>query len=229
MTDETGNRREPLHRCVAAWIIGSFVGGLLLLWSFGWRRDAAALQRMDAYAETGKPLLIVVWHGKYFPLLPMARGRNVAIITNASFRGLIIGRVCRIFGYSPIHIPVKGKADKMAFIKRAIDSGTRMLAIVPDGPLGPYHIVKSGTVRLASEVGFRILPLSVASSPTMVMHKRWDKYEVPPPFARVALEIGEPFDIPADISGGVMEQLQEDVAEIMLAADAKAEATLERM
>jgi len=226
VTTAPASKPAPLHRRLAAWTIGTAVGSLLLLWSFGWRKNVAALAALDELAKTGKPLLVVIWHGKYFPLLPVVRGRNAAIVTNASFRGMIIGRVCRIFGYSPIHIPVDGSANKMAFIKRALNSGTRLMAIVPDGPLGPRHVVKSGAIRLASEAGFDILPLGVASHPTIVLHKRWDKYEIPPPFARVAITIGRRTEIPADLSNGVQEALQTKVAEIMMETETAAETAL---
>jgi len=218
-----------VHRRIAQWILGTLIGTMLLLWSFGWRRDARALKRLDELAATGKPILIVVWHGKYFPLLPMVRNRDVAVITNASFRGMVVGRVCRMFGYTPIHMPVREKVNKMDYIKQALKDGTRILAIVPDGPLGPYHVVKNGAARLASEVGFRILPLSVASSPKMILHKRWDKYEIPPPLARVAIELGEPLDVPDNLTPEMLPPLLQQVADIMHAADAKAEKTLENM
>lgn len=216
----------PLHHRAGAWTIGTGVSLLLFIWFVGWRKDSRALKRMDEMATEGNPLLIVVWHGKYFPLLSMLRGRDIAIVTNASFRGHIIGRVCRFFGYSPINIPVSGKANKLEYIKQAIKDGTRMVAIVPDGPLGPRHIVKSGAIRLAANAGFDILPLSVASTPTIVLDKRWDKHEIPRPFARVTIEVGERFEIPRDISGGVQAELKKAVAEILLATDDKADATL---
>ena len=217
----------PLHRRLRAWTTGTVISLMLLGWMSLWRRNAEALKRMDAMAETGKPILIVLWHGKYFPLLSMVRGRDIAIVTNASFRGHVVARVCRFFGYSPINIPVSGRANKLEFIKRAIKDGTRMVVIVPDGPLGPRHVVKTGAIRLAAEAGFDILPLSVASTPKIILDKRWDKYEIPKPFARVAIEVGERLEIPADISGTTMETLQETVAKAILATDAKAEETLE--
>jgi hypothetical protein len=69
-----------------------------------------------------------------------------------------------------------------------------------DGPRGPYHVVKRGAIQLASELGFALLPVSVASRRKRVLRHRWDRMEIPRPFTRVCLVIGEALTVPAGLT-----------------------------
>ena len=71
------------------------------------------------------------------------------------------------------------------------------LAITVDGPLGPAYKVKPVVLHLASNLGWPIVPVSVASRRSLVFAKRWDRLEIPCPFTRVCFVVGEPID-PAD-------------------------------
>jgi lysophospholipid acyltransferase (LPLAT)-like uncharacterized protein len=72
-------------------------------------------------------------------------------------------------------------------------------AVAVDGPLGPFHRVKSGVIRIASALGFELLPGSVDSRRKMVCYKRWDRMEIPMLFTRVCLVIGEPIQVPSGL------------------------------
>lgn len=69
-------------------------------------------------------------------------------------------------------------------------------ALAVDGPLGPFHVVNEGVVALASELGLVVVPVSVAGNPKLVLARRWDRRELPWPFGRVALAVGDPITVP---------------------------------
>ena len=168
---------------------------LLRLWSASWCKDDAALARVDSLLASDERLLFVFWHGKYLPLFTLLKGRKVLVFSSQSFRGEIIENICRRFGYASVQIPKHDPGGAYPFIKGALQLHNAG-ALVLDGPLGPYHDVKSGAVRLASDLGFLLVPVSVASHPKLVMDGRWDKRELPHLFARVVLSVGEPIHVP---------------------------------
>ena len=167
---------------------------LLRLWSASWRKDDTALKRVDFLIEQGEKLLFVFWHGNYLPLFPLLEGRDVMVFSSQSFRGEIIEKICHRFGYSSVQIPQHKPGGAYTFVRDNLQKH-HAGALALDGPLGPYHNVKSGALRLAFDLGYLLVPISVASNPTLILNYRWDKREIPYPFARLAIAIGEPVHI----------------------------------
>jgi lysophospholipid acyltransferase (LPLAT)-like uncharacterized protein len=95
--------------------------------------------------------------------------------------------------------------------------------IVVDGPRGPYHVVKRGTIQLASELGFALLPVAVASRRKCVLRHRWDLMEIPHPFTRVYLVIGEAMTVPAGLTQDEVESWTRRLHDALEAVDRLAE------
>ena len=76
----------------------------------------------------------------------------------------------------------------------ALDSG-RDVGITPDGPRGPVHKIKNGTIELASRTGVLICPAGGAAHPVHSASS-WDSFNIPLPFAKVVIVFGEPIEIP---------------------------------
>ncbi len=71
--------------------------------------------------------------------------------------------------------------------------------VAADGPRGPRHRCKKGSVVLAQLTGTKIAPL--AAAPRRAIHLRtWDRLPVPVPFTRVAIEVGEPIEVPKTLT-----------------------------
>ena len=69
-------------------------------------------------------------------------------------------------------------------------------ANIPDGPTGPAHKMKSGTVFLAQKSGVPILPVSFSAG-SGKKFRSWDRFLLPFPFSKVAVVYGEPIYIPS--------------------------------
>lgn len=205
--------------------ISFFFVALLRLWSASWRKDDTELAYIDSLLNSGERLLFVFWHGKYLPLFTLLEGRNMMVFSSQSFRGEIIENICRRFGYASIQIPKHEPGEAYPFVKGALQLHNAG-ALVLDGPLGPYHDVKSGALRLASDLGFLLVPVSLASHPKLIMAGRWDKRELPHLFAKVVLCVGEPIHVPNHLSGEDISEWGARLRATMEKLDRKAEERL---
>jgi len=97
------------------------------------------------------------------------------------------------------------------------------VAFAIDGPLGPQHEAKLGTIKLASMSGHLILPVSAAARNKKIMRRRWDKREWPYWGTQVALAIGDPIYVPAGLKGAALTEWTDKVAQAIGKADKGAE------
>lgn len=198
-TSEAGHQRLPRPR-LAARLAGRFFARLLRLAGASWQRQAEGLDALDESLARGEKVLAIFWHGGYVPLFFLFAGRHARIFSSRSFRGEVIAEICCQFGYAggPIPDPAGGTARDA--VRRALD-GCRFAALAIDGPLGPFHVVRPGAVRIAADLGFVVLPVAAAADRSWTLNGRWDRMEVPRPFARLSLVCGEPVHLPAGLAG----------------------------
>lgn len=202
----------------------SFLYELILrAWCASWRKDVTDLERLDRFLAEEERVLVAFWHGKYFPLFVLLEGRAGTVLVGRSFRGEVIARLCRRFGFGVEFVSSPGVArapDHLNF------DGTTALAL--DGPLGPYHIVRHGLIRLASEHRLAIIPVSVASAPKVVQSRRWDLRELPLPFARIVVSVGDAVRVPVISTKEETALLSARIGEAMEMVNAAAETRLSR-
>jgi hypothetical protein len=179
-------------------LLGRTGASLLSLWCLTWRKRSRGLEILDALVAGGGRTLLLFWHGKYPPLFPLFRGRKVCVLTNRSFRGLVIGHVSRHFGYHSVHLPEEPGKRYLFALREALEEHT-LWGTAADGPTGPWHRIDPSTLELAARFGFTLLPVGVAARRCWRLKRRWDKMEMPLPFTRVGLVIGEPLRPPPDL------------------------------
>jgi lysophospholipid acyltransferase (LPLAT)-like uncharacterized protein len=107
-----------------------------------------------------------------------------------------------------------------AIVKDGISPG-----ITPDGPRGPRFKFKPGAIFTAQISGKAVVPIAYAAKPAWVL-KTWDKFIVPPPFARVAIAIGEPYFPTKKMDEAQMEEAQRELERRMLQTYQEAAAAL---
>ncbi len=190
-----------------------------------WRVQIEGKQYLDQYYTNGRRCLIGFWHGKYVPVFPILDGYKACVITSLSTRGSIIGEICRSFGFSNTQIPDEPRLDAFKELLRDLE-GIAVNGTAFDGPLGPYHEVKPGLVRLSSMLGFDIIPLAVASKRHFKATKRWDKLEFPLPFTKIALVFGEPIVVEPHIHRSQMNEMTMEVAQKIAALEQRAHAMI---
>jgi len=201
--------------------------GLLFAWvlrlqRLTWRVRIKGREHLDRLYNTENCFLLCFWHGKYVPIFPLLEGYKACVISSQSVRGDIIAEICRIFGYQSAQVPDQPRRGSLKLM-REILANVRAVGTAVDGPLGPYHQVKYGVIRTASDMGFELLPISVGSRRKIVLNKRWDRMELPLPFTRVCLIFGEPIKVPPNLYNGQIRQLAGYLNEVIEYLDAEAQ------
>jgi len=83
-------------------------------------------------------------------------------------------------------------------------------SITPDGPKGPRFVFKPGAILLSQMSQRPILPMAYAASRASLI--AWDKFVIPWPFARIAIAIGAPRQVPRTLQPAALEALQRELA-----------------
>lgn len=208
-------------RGFAVWLTALIATTVLRLAYATWSKDTAEIEKLDRLSGMGSRVMVVFWHGKYFPLFALTAGRQACIFSSASFRGEVIAEICRRFGFNGIVLPEVGSRRlRTAMVDAMRDHSTA--ALIVDGPLGPRHRVKRGALDVCSDLGFVILPISAAARRKWVMERRWDKREIPKLFTRVAVTVGEPISVPARLASADVRELKTRIHDELEALDRRA-------
>ena len=189
-----------------AWIFAPFVYLLRLIkccMNTEIRDPNNCIVNTDTY-----PYITVTWHNRllFFPcMFPAYARKRTAAMISASRDGQYLATIINYFGIST----VRGSSSKRgaAALREAItrlDSGCNV-AITPDGPRGPRYKMSRGPVILASKTGIPVLPIEVSYS-SFWEAKSWDKFRFPKPWAKVVLILGDPINIPPDLSDSEIEE-----------------------
>jgi len=137
-----------------------------------------------------EPLVYCFWHNR----IPIAtwfwRHRGIVVMSSRSFDSEYIARFIQRFGYGA----AKGSSTRGALagliqMIRAVRSG-KSAAFTVDGPRGPIYEAKPGALLLAKKTGAAVLPFSISLDRCWRLPS-WDRIEIPKPFARAFVVIGE--------------------------------------
>jgi lysophospholipid acyltransferase (LPLAT)-like uncharacterized protein len=147
----------------------------------------------------GRQPIFGFWHGRILPATWFFRRRGIVVITSENFDGEWIARIIERFGYGTARGSTsRGARRAILQLKREL-AGGRPVAFTLDGPRGPARRAQPGAVWLAGATGHPILPFHIEAS------RHWTA-QVPRPFARVALAMGAPVEVPPDAGEAGLEE-----------------------
>lgn len=178
-------------------------------------------------SNDGRGRIVAGWHGRSLLAALHFRNRGWYVLISHSRDGEIAKRVWTKLGYNVLRGSTgtdKGGVRAAAECARKLREGATLI-FSPDGPKGPSHIVQDGLMWLAQKGNARILPGSTYAKPSKKL-RSWDKYLVPFPFARCLVILGEPIDVPENITDEEIEVLRQKVQESMNEIEARAEREL---
>jgi len=229
-----GQRRLTRGRMFVYRVAVLVASGLL---QFFWRscrlQPVLGLEHARAALRESKAVIPVYWHqhivfGVHALRLLEPDGLKPGFLISPSVDGTAPAMLVRKLGGhvirgSSTHTGARALRDFYATIVQQQISP----ALTPDGPRGPAHEFKPGAVLLAQMTGKPILPVSVAASRT-IRFRTWDHFELPLPFSRVVIAIGDPVHVPRGLDADGVARWQRHLAETLHGLKAMAHATLGR-
>ena len=148
--------------------------------------------------DRGERAVFAFWHDTLVlvPLLLRAvhPGTRVAVMLSWHRDAEIAAQAIRRLGIRA----VRGSATRGWFGALrgllAADRRGEIVAVVPDGPRGPRHHAQPGVVQLARATRVPIVAIGAATRPVRRLSS-WDRLQLPMPFGRVVLVLGEPLAV----------------------------------
>lgn len=172
-----------------------------LIWSTCRVRVIRGAEHLEAARQAGNPAVIVYWHQMQvfcaWLLRRQARaGMPIAILTSPSVSGEVPAAMIRAWGMEPLRgSSTRASGEALRDMYNVVHRDRRSLVLTADGPKGPRHEFKPGAVLVAKMAGVPVIPMAYAARPCK-RWSSWDEFLLPLPFSRVAIVVGEPWQVP---------------------------------
>jgi lysophospholipid acyltransferase (LPLAT)-like uncharacterized protein len=189
------------------------------------RWETEGREHLDAVTAGGRQPIMAFWHGRILPATYYFRRRGIVVITSENFDGEWIAGIIERFGYGTARGSTsRGGRKALLRLVRDMAAG-RPAAFTVDGPRGPARVAQPGAVWLAKATGNPVLPFHVEADRHWTMAS-WDRTQIPKPFARVAMAIGEPLTVPSTGGDPEIESARRTLEERLRALEVQARAML---
>lgn len=166
-------------------------------------------------AKGKRPAIFCVWHNRLALCIPIykkfacreSRTPGMAAMASASKDGAFLVAVLARLG---VHA-ARGSSSRrgpqaLLELTSYADKGYD-LAITPDGPRGPLYHVQPGVISLAQVTALPIISCTYNLSWKLKV-KSWDRFQIPLPFSRCDVFIGELLEVPRSASEDEREGLR---------------------
>jgi lysophospholipid acyltransferase (LPLAT)-like uncharacterized protein len=146
-----------------------------------------------------KKTIYAFWHRYLIPFGYAFRNRGVKALVSFSKEGEIVTRAIKKLGFDVIRgSSTEGASTALRKIVHELQNDG-IVAITPDGPIGPAEKVKPGTVAAALVAGAEIIAISMEVKRTIAL-KTWDRLLIPLPFAKLKIFISKPMKFSKDMN-----------------------------
>jgi len=186
-----------------AWVVLAGWAIALVLRALHWTLRVRLVDHGGAFAgrRRGDRVVAAFWHDG-IPLIPAMVTRlrwpgTVAVMLSWHRDAEIAAQAMRHLGLRA----VRGSATRgwLGALRGLLAAAARGddVVMVPDGPRGPRRRAKDGAVQLARATGLPLIAIGASARPARRLGS-WDRMQLPSPFARLALVMSAPIELPAD-------------------------------
>jgi lysophospholipid acyltransferase (LPLAT)-like uncharacterized protein len=135
---------------------------------------------------------LAFFHGQQMALLAGRElVRGAVVLVSRSRDGDLQAGVMTALGFRVVRgSSSRGGARALAELVRSLRRD-EIVALAVDGPRGPKHVAKPGVAAAASTAGAPLHAVASAARRTLTLSRAWDGFEIPLPFTKVALVVGE--------------------------------------
>jgi len=172
--------------------------------------------------EPKEAVIFAIWHNRLALSLILYRkyvrqrqaSRRLAAMVSASRDGGLLARVLEWFEVQPVRGSTSRRGPQA--LRELTTWGERGydLAITPDGPRGPCYQVQEGVISTAQLTGLPIVPVSYHLN-WKLRPGSWDRFQLPLPFARCEVTIGEVVRVPREASETEREVLRRELEQTL--------------
>ncbi|MEK7413661.1 MAG: DUF374 domain-containing protein [Planctomycetota bacterium] len=208
---------------------GLLVHLFALGWTSTWKIERRCTENLEAARRIDPrgTLVGVFWHQHLLLAAAAHHHQHVAAIASQHGDGELIAAHLERVGIRTVRgSSTRGGVSAARGLSRAVEEGW-MLALAPDGPRGPAHVIKPGAIEIAHRNHIPLLPFGFAASRAWEFSRSWDRFCLPWPGTRIAVVYGEPVLYPAgDIDRAEVTRRCEDMAKRISAAETAARRVL---
>ncbi len=174
------------------------------------RWEVSGWQSLEKIHQSGKRWILAFWHGRIFLATFYFRYRSIVVLTSQNRDGEYIAGVIRRFGYGVARgSSTRGSHRATVEALRAMMNG-KDVGLAIDGPRGPRYVAKRGAAYLAKKSGNPVVPFCLSASKKWIM-RSWDHFQIPKPFARAVVLIGDPIYVRPDADDVEMRAIEEQI------------------
>lgn len=167
-------------------------------------------------------LILVTWHGRMYLPVYYLRGRGIWGIVSPSRDGEYFAQVFSRFGWNIIRGSSRKGSVRAIFSALKILKDGNILAVTPDGPVGPKGKVDNGLIYLAATAQVNIIPVGVGYSLRRELNT-WDEMLLPYPFSQAIILFDRYFKVPHEINISDIPCYAKELEKAMLEANQRAD------
>ena len=174
---------SPKYLGKLAWFIMNIIGRTISI---------EELATENLIYEKDSAAIYVIWHGRMFIPMFCLRNKGIIVLVSEHRDGEIITASLESAGYDTVRgSTTRGGARALAKLVKLVKKGA-LTVFTPDGPRGPKWYFQPGAIYVAAKTGVPIIPLA-GSAKRAFYFKSWDSFQLPIPFSKGMLIIGEPY------------------------------------
>ena len=175
--------------------------------------------------QNDRPYLFAFWHGKQLlPVLQLVyHNTPKAALVSPSRDGNLLAVWLKKLNYDVIRGSSRdGNVRSTVGLLRKLKTGFSV-GFGVDGPIGPIYQVKPGIIYMAQKCNIPIVPLGSAFASKWILHRAWDRYQIPKPFTKAGYYIGKPFVVDKSMDldkacvevGNLLQEAEHRAAELL--------------
>jgi lysophospholipid acyltransferase (LPLAT)-like uncharacterized protein len=178
--------------------------------------DESAAREIDERRRRGERIVLLMLHQDVFLAPWFLRGIGVCGLASTGDAGDIIDEVMRSLGHTNVRGGTSGREsrrrtlgalrDMIRYGRARADEGF-VIAITPDGSIGPAGACKPGFGLVALETRASVWCIKIHASPA-VFPDTWDRTTIALPFGRVWARMEGPFEVAPDADAAALERLR---------------------
>jgi lysophospholipid acyltransferase (LPLAT)-like uncharacterized protein len=174
--------------------------------------------KSDARDFPTRQVIYCLWHNRLASCIqaydrfgrPRSPAASIAALVSASKDGALLAAILECFKLQPVRGSSSRRGSQAlleltSWAKQGYD-----LAITPDGPRGPCYQLQDGILALAQITGLPVLPVSFNLN-WKIRLGSWDRFQIPLPFARCEVFVGDVIRVPRDVTDGQRAELRQEL------------------